>query len=232
MVLSRIVTAAAPLVAVLAALALVAATGFSQRTGLPAGLDERFYGFFLDRYPLYAAAIVYALARLLSVALAPGRASAARRLAGCALGVALVLALSLHPTFGGIVLRFGFATGGIVFLQKAPMWAAYGLGAAAAAFSYGAALGAGAFATVGGLPAGRTRWRRLLAAGGRAILRLAALWFAFLVLGLARDAGIGAWPRQAMSGAGFAVAAGLSLCAFLPHAILVGIGGPPVTSRS
>lgn len=230
--LSGLAVAAAPLVAALLALALIAMTGFSQRSGLPPVLDERFYGFFLDRYPLYAAAIVYALARLAAVALKPGPASLPRRLVGFVLGVVLVLAVSLHPTFGGVALRSGFATGGIAFLQKAPMWAAYGLGAAAVAFVYGSALGTGAFATAGTLPARDTLWRRLLAAAGRAILRLAALWFAFLVLGLARDAGIGPWPRQAMGGAGLAVAAGLTLAAFLPHAILVGLRPRPVTWRS
>lgn len=227
---AELAVAAAPLAAALAALGIVAASGFSRRSGLPPVLEERFYGFFLDRYPLYAAAIVYALARLLAVAVRPGRACAARRVAGCAFGIALVLAASLHPTFGGVVLRSGFATGGIAFLQQMPMWAAYGLGAAAAAVSYGSALGAGALATGGRLPLRDTLPRRLLAGAGRAASRLLALWFAFIVLGIAREAGLGPWPRQAMAASNLAVAGGLTLLAFLPHAVLVGLGRGAVTS--
>ena len=115
------IVAAAPLAAALLALATAYATGFDQRTAMPPDVASRFYGFFLDRYPLFAFALVYGLARIVAVALAPGRASIVRRLIGAALGLALVLGVSLHPTFGGVVLRAGFGTGSGAFLNGSPM---------------------------------------------------------------------------------------------------------------
>ncbi|HEV7440798.1 MAG TPA: hypothetical protein VGN94_14415, partial [Methylobacterium sp.] len=53
---------AVPLTAALLALVLVTATGFDQRAALPPQVEAVFYGFFLDRYPLFAFALVYALA--------------------------------------------------------------------------------------------------------------------------------------------------------------------------
>ncbi|GBU16095.1 MULTISPECIES: hypothetical protein [Methylobacterium] len=230
---SRSAVAAAPLAAVLGAVALAAATGFSQRSALPAWAETHFYGFFLDRYPLFGLALVYALARLAAAAFAPGPAGIARRMAGLLVGAVLVLGTGLHPTFGGVVLRTGFATGGIAFLQSLPMGAAFALGTAAASIVYGTALGIGT-ALSGAIP---PHWS-LRGLAGRAldtIGRFLALWFALAVLALARDAGLGPWPRQALDGRAFAVAAGLGLAAFLPHAILVGLRGrlraPPVAGR-
>jgi hypothetical protein len=212
---------AAPLAAALLALAAVAATGFDQRSALPPAAERVFYGFFLDRYPLFAFALVYALARILAVAAGPGPAGPVRRILGALVGLVLVLVLGLYPTFGGMVLRSGFATGGIAFLNQAPMWLAYALGAAAAAASYGAALGLGVLLTNRD-PRPRSGWGRALAAGaGRLALRFGALWFALAVLGLARDAGIGPWPRRALTIPEFGISAVLLVLAFLPHSVVV-----------
>ncbi len=62
------IVAAAPLAAALLALATAYATGFDQRTAMPPDVASRFYGFFLDRYPLFAFALVYGLARIVAVA--------------------------------------------------------------------------------------------------------------------------------------------------------------------
>jgi hypothetical protein len=211
---------AVPLTAALLALVLVTATGFDQRAALPPQVEAVFYGFFLDRYPLFAFALVYALARILAVAAGPGPAGPARRILGALAGLALFLALGLYPTFGGVILRSGFATGGIAFLNQSPMWLAYALGAAAAATGYGAALGLGVV-LANRVPRPRSGWGRTLAAGtARLALRFAALWFAFGVLGLAREAGIGPWPRRALTIPEFGISAVLLVLAFLPHSVI------------
>lgn len=218
---ATVAVSAAPLAAALLALALVAATGFDQRVALPPRIEPAFYGFFLDRYPLFAFALVYALARILAVAAGPGRAGPVRRILGASVGLALVLGLGLYPTFGGAVLRSGFAAGGIAFLNQSPMWLAYALGAAAAAASYSTALGLGVVLT------NRPRrpkagWARSLAAGAlRLALGFCALWFALGVLGLAREAGIGPWPRRALTIPEFGISAALLILAWLPHSVLV-----------
>jgi hypothetical protein len=109
-----------PLVAALLAIGLAFATGFDQRTPLPPDLEVRFYGFFLDRYPLFAVAIVYGLAHLAVRIARPGPASWPRRLIGGGLAVVLVLATCLYPTFGGVPLRLAFASGGTAFLTHQP----------------------------------------------------------------------------------------------------------------
>jgi hypothetical protein len=224
--------AAAPLLAALAALFSVFLTGFDGRSAMPPDVAARFYGFFLDRYPLFAFALVYGLVRILAVMLAPGPASPVRRLVGGGLGLALVLGLSLHPTFGGLVLRAGFATGSGAFLNGTPMALAYTMGAGAAAALFGLAMGLGA--RLAGRPlAGRSlagrpdparagsRRRR----AGRALLGWAAgflaLWFAAAVIGLARDAGLGPWPRRPLDARDLVVAALLLTGAALPHMALV-----------
>lgn len=213
--------AAAPLAAALAALLAAASTGLDARTPLPFGAEAGLYGFFLDRYPLFAVALIYALARLAAAALTPGPASVLRRAVGFALAAALVLAVGLYPTFGGLVLRAGFATGGTAFLNGAPMSAAYALGAAAAALLFGSVLGLGLLA-IGRPPRPRrSRGRAVLAAGAGLIARFLALWFALAILGLAREVGLGPWPRRSLDGEDVPLAAALILGALAPHVLLV-----------
>lgn len=202
-----------PLAAALLAIGVAFATGFDQRTVLPPQLEARFYGFFLDRYPLFTVAIVYGLARLGLRILRPGPAGWPRRLIGGTLAFAVFLAVCLHPTFGGVTLRLAFASGGTAFLTQQAMPAAYALGSALAAMVFATALAFGAL-LIGNAPARPRTWLR---AGLAIVLRYLALWFALAVLGLAHAAGFGNWPRRAMTGEDAVLAAALACIAFLPH---------------
>lgn len=229
---SAILVAAAPLAAALAALTVVFLTGFDQGTPVPAEVETRFYGFFLDHYPLFAFAVVYALARVLAAAVAPGPSGALRRVLGAVIGLALAIGLSLHPTFGGLVLRAGFMTGGMAFLNQVPMSAAYALGAAVAATVLGSAMGFGVL--IAGQPAlepASPRLRRL-ARGLRSLLaRFTALWYALAVLGFARTIGLGSWPRRPLDAGDATLIAACLVIAFLPHVVICALradraGGP------
>jgi hypothetical protein len=212
--------ALAPAAAAILGVGLAWATGFSQRTVLPGVVEARFYGFFLDRYPLFAAAILYGLAALLVTMIRSGPGRPVRRLAGGAVAVAMLLVAGLYPTFGGPTLRSGFATGGVAFLNGQTMTVAYGLGAASAAFVFGLAFGFGSLLMAGTVRRGGGWGRWLLAAGGRVLVRYLSLWFALAMLGLAHAAGLGAWPRRPLTGGEAALAAALVLLAFLPHSAL------------
>ena len=213
--------AAAPVAAALLALMLAFLTGFDQRSALPPELMARFYGFLLDRYPLFAFALVYGVARILAGSCVPGTASVVRRGLGALVGIALLLALSLHPTFGGIVLRGGFGSASLAFLNGVPMPTAYALGAVVAATPFGIAVGL-ALRLAGPPPGPRTGWLRAIGRGaGDAMLGLLAFWLGALLIGLAHDAGFGRWPRRPLDGRDAAVATALLLGAGLPHAALV-----------
>ncbi|WP_204165299.1 hypothetical protein [Methylobacterium radiodurans] len=215
-----ILLAAPPVATALAALALVAATGLSQRSALPAPVEPFVYGFFLDRYPLFAFALVYGLVRIVCAVAAPGPASPVRRgLLGLA-GLAALLIVSLYPTFGGLVLRAGFGSGSMAFLTNTPLWGAYAIGSAVAALVFGLAMGLPiALATLRRRAPERfgRRLRRILVT---AALSFLALWLGAAILGFAREAGIGPWPRRPFT-AEEALRAGLVvLAATLPHALV------------
>ncbi|WP_375408436.1 hypothetical protein [uncultured Methylobacterium sp.] len=216
---SAVAAAGLPIAAALLGILAAAASGFDQRSALAPGLSAYFYGFFLDRYPLFAAAILYGLARLVLAATAPGPSGFPRRAIGLAFGAILLLSLCIYPTFGGLVLRGAFGTGSMAFLNQQPMAVAFALGAAVAAILFGIAMGLGVLA-IGG-QTGRRIGRRAVSL----VVRFAALWFAFALLGLAREAGFGIWPRRPLDGRDAGIAAGLVLAAFLPHALLVGWSG-------
>ncbi len=201
-----------PLGAALAVVVIAAAAGVTQASLDAAGLDPWAYGFFADRYPLFFAAIAYGVAR---VALLPLVAPHWRGWLGALLGLALVIALSLHPTYGGLVLRAGFSVGGVAFLSGQPMAVAQGLGVVAAASVLGGALGFAAL-VAGGLPR-RGGWGRALIRG---VVRFMALAWALGVLASARDLGLSGFPHLALSGAQAGLAACVVLAAFLPHALL------------
>ncbi|KQP59092.1 hypothetical protein ASG40_18775 [Methylobacterium sp. Leaf399] len=207
-----------PLAAALACILAATLGGLDQNSALPPGLAPYAYGFFLDRYPLFAVAIVYGLARLIAAATAPGPAGFPRRAAGLAVGAATLLALSLYPTFGGLILRGAFGSGSMAFLNQQPMGMAYALGSALGAALFGTAMGLGVIAMTARRVSLRRFARRTLPAALAAFL---ALWFAFAVLGLAHAAGLGPWPRRALTAGDALIAAGLVVVAFLPHALLV-----------
>lgn len=213
-----LIVAAAPVIAMLAVLALVAATGLSLRSGLPDAVAPWFYGFFLDSYPLFAFALVYGIARLAAVAAGPGPGSAPRRIAFGLAGVLALGAAALYPTFGGLILRSGFTVGGMAFLNHVPHGLAYGLGAGAAAGTFGGIVG-----LFGVLANGRLRPSlRRLGSGG---LAFPALWFGAAVIGLAHDLGFGPWPTRALSPADAGLAALILAIAALPHAASVVLRG-------
>lgn len=197
----------------LTALVSVAMTGVSQRSGIPDAIEPYAYGFFLDSYPLFAFALVYGIARLVSVASGPGPGSMPRRAVFGLAGVAVLCAAGLYPTFGGLILRGGFATGGMAFLGRSPHGLAYGLGAGVAAAMFGAILGL--FAVAANRPL-RPSLRRF----GSACLAFLALWYGGAVIGLAHDLGLGPWPHRALRPGEAGLAALLMLVATLPHAAL------------
>jgi len=207
----------APLLAALAAVALAAAGGVTQARLDAAGFGQYAYGFFVDLYPLFFPAIAYGAAR---VALLPVSSPGWRGWLGALLGLALVLGLSLHPTYGGLVLRTGFSVGSVAFLSGQTMMAAQGLGLATTAAVFGLAIGLPAL-IARGLPRRGDRWRAV----GRGLLRFVTLAFAFALLAAARDLGLAGFPRLPLAGMPAALAAGLVLAAFLPHAI-VGLIAP------
>ena len=207
------ILAAIPILAMLAALVLVAVTGLSQRSSVPEAVEPWIYGYFITRYPLFAFALVYGIAHLAVVAAGPGPASAVRRILFATIGTAALVLAGLYPTVGGLILRGGFATGGMAFLTHQPLWLAYGLGAGVAAAIFGGILGV--FAIAANRPL-RPSLRRI----GAGLLAFLALWFGACVIGLAGDFGLGPWPRRAFSPSEAVVAALLLVIAALPHAAL------------
>ncbi|MCJ2122522.1 hypothetical protein [Methylobacterium sp. J-077] len=205
--------AATPILATLAALALVAVTGFSQRSRVPEAFEPWIYGYFIARYPLFAFALVYGIAHLATVAAGPGPGSALRRILFATAGAAALVVVGLYPTFGGLILRGGFATGGMAFLTHQPLWLAYGLGAGVAAAIFGGILGL--FALAANRPL-RPSLRRI----GAGVLAFLALWFGACVIGLSGSFGLGSWPLRAFRPAEAALAALLLVAAALPHAAL------------
>lgn len=224
---SAAIVAAAPLVAALAALVTAYVTGFDQNVAMPVEAESRFYGFFLDHYPLFAFAIVYGLARIVASAFAPGPASILRRILGGVFGIALILAVSLHPTFGGLVLRGGFATGGIGFLNQLPFPLAYALGTALAAALFGLAMGIGVFMTGRGWREPLGRLRSGLRGLVSLIARYVTLWYGFALLGLARAFGLGPWPRRPLDTGDVMLVAFCLVIAFLPHVLLAAFRTDP-----
>ncbi|MDP4002547.1 hypothetical protein [Methylobacterium sp. NEAU K] len=205
--------AAAPMAAMLLALVLVVASGFSQRSSVPESFEPWIYGYFIARYPLFAFALVYGIAHLVTVAAGPGPASTPRRILFGLVGTAALLLAGLYPTFGGLILRGGFATGGMAFLTHQPLWLAYGLGAGVAAAIFGGVLGL--FVLAANRPI-RPTLRRI----GFGALAFLTLWFGAAVIGLAGDLGLGPWPHRAFWPAEAGLAALLLVAGALPHAVL------------
>ncbi|WP_457106711.1 hypothetical protein [Methylobacterium sp. P5_C11] len=208
-----LLAASSPILAMLAALAIVALTGMSQRDAVPEALEPWIFGYFIGRYPLFAFALVYGLGHLARVAAGSGPASVPRRVLFGLAGAVALAAAGLYPTFGGLILRGAFATGGMAFLTHQPLWLAYGLGAGIAAALFGGILGL--FAIAANRPL-RPRLRRV----GFAALAFLALWFGAALIGLAGDLGFGPWPRRALRADEAGLAALLLVAAALPHTAL------------
>jgi hypothetical protein len=220
---------------ILAALSplLVAALGFTERSLFGTALEDVFYGFFFRSYPLFFFAIVYGVARIVTAATEPGQRRALRSFT-TPIAVALFLVACLYPTFGGIVLRPGFMTGGVSFLQNVPALGAVVLGAGAAALVF--ALVIGIMSALARLQV-RIGWRSV----GRAALSFLALWLGGIILMAAPRYGfdpVAGWPMRPLSLAAGAKAAALVALALLPHALVllarrpVRAQGPDLAARA
>lgn len=211
----------APLAIAIVAAAVVAVAGVTQRELLATPLGPYVYGFFFDRFAPFLFAIIYAAARLVAVAVtSPGRFAVAR-LVTTPVAIALILAVSLYPTFGGFVLRGAFFSGATTFLEGTALPGAYVVGAGFSMLIFASILGLGV-----GLV--RLRFERTRAALLFALLRYLALVFAGIVLVAPRIFDLGllgdwpVWPLTAGEGAALVL---LVLVALLPHALIVRLRG-------
>ena len=145
-----------------------------------------------------------------------GPAGPARRIVFALVGIVILALAGLYPTFGGLILRGGFATGGMAFLTGQPLWLAYALGAAIPAAMMGGIVGTAVIAANRPL---RPRWRRI----GWGALSFLSLWFGAMIIGLAHSVGVGPWPARAMAGGEAGLAAGLLAIAMAPHSLLIAL---------
>ncbi|TVR08987.1 MAG: hypothetical protein EA385_08625 [Salinarimonadaceae bacterium] len=213
----RNVVAFAPLVAVCLAAAAIGVFGVSRFELTSGPLGFVFFSFFFDTFAPLSLAIVYGVARLSCVAVfEPGRARLLR-VATAPLAIGAFLAITLYPTFGGLVARAAFFSGGMAFVQGQAMLTAYPLGIAVATLLFGLMLGAGIVAI-------RLRLAISPADIGFGILRFASLVFAGCVLVAPGWTGValyGDWPVWPLSGGEAATLAAAGFAAFLPHALIV-----------
>ncbi len=203
---------------VLAALSvpLAALLGFSERSFFGTALEDQFYGFFLRGYPLFLFAVAYGAARIVTAAVAEPGPRRPLRAFTAPVALALFLAASVYPSFGGVILRPGFFTGGVGFLQGLNAHAAAVLGAAAAAFTFGLVLGACTILAT-------LRVRRSWATLGEAVLSFLALWVGAVILLGPQRLGIdlvGAFPQRPLTLGQAGLVAALVALAVLPHALV------------
>lgn len=210
-------SAFAPVLIAIAAVILAAALGLSQASFARTPVEDVFYGFFFRSYPLFLFAAVYGVARIVTAAVAEPGPRRGLRAVTTPLAVALFLVAGFYPTFGGVILRPGFATGGIGFLNGLPAPVAGVLGAGAAAFMFGLLLG---IATL--LATTRVRFSKAGLAHG--LLAFLALWVGAVILTLPDRLGLDVldrFPLRSLSLAQSFGIAGLVALAVLPHALVV-----------
>lgn len=205
-----------PLALAVLAIAIAGLAGVHAR-GLIGTLAEPFlFGYFVERFPLFVALVIYAAARVvLAATIAPG-GPLYLRLALLPIALGLVLAGALYPTTGGIVVRAAYFTGGMAFLQGTP---------ALPATAIGALVSTGIFASLMGIAVmiARLSPRVDRRAAGAAALRFLALAWAALVVAAPTALGaplLGEWPIWPMSLPETAAAATLVALALAPHALI------------
>jgi hypothetical protein len=217
----RDILAFAPLACAGAAAGIVALAGVTQRELLATPLGPYAYGFFFDRFAPFLFAIVYAVARLVAVAVtSPGRFPVTR-LVTTPVAIALILAVSLYPTFGGFVLRGAFFSGATTFLEGTALAGAYVVGAGFSTLIFASALGLGVILI-------RLRIKRGWNASLFALLRYLALVFAGIILVAPRIFDLrllGDWPAWPLGAGEGAALVALVLVALLPHALIVRLRG-------
>lgn len=197
-------------------------SGLHSRGLIGTPVEPWAFGYFVERFPLAAALLVYAAARLVLLASIPPGPSRLLRLA-ILLPIALLVVLvpMLWPTFGGLVVRAAYFTGGMAFLQGGPLIGAWPIGAIVSGTMLGLFMGLAAWLVLLRADLG---WRPAL--GGLA--RLAALWWAALVVALPAASGIaftGEWPIWPMTLTQTLSATALVAIALAPHAAAVARGG-------
>lgn len=206
--------ALAPLLIAVAAALAAGLLGLTRESPAGTALEPYVHGLFAERYPLFAFAILYGLARIAVEAAWPGPRRILRAGLGL-LGATLFLAACLHPTFGGLVLRSGFFSGGMSFLNGQTLTAAYLIGCGVAALVFGLALGTATVLARGQI----VLTRRSLA---RALGSYLALWLGGALIAAPRALGwplLADWPAAPLAPAGALAAAGLVAAALLPHAL-------------
>lgn len=109
-----------PLVVTLIAIVWTFASGLTA-AAIDAAADSPWLilGVYADRFPVLAFAVIFVIARLFVLIVVARRPMILLRLVLFVPAVALVLAATLYPTFGGIVARPGFLGGGFSLMNSA-----------------------------------------------------------------------------------------------------------------
>lgn len=212
------------LVPLVVAVLSAAALGFGgiSRFEIQAGpFAPILHGFFFDAFAPLIVLVIYAVSRIVVVALIEQSDLALARFVTAPLAVAALLAAAFYPTFGGIIARSAFFAGGMMFVEGMLLGVAWVIGVAFAAVIFGIVLGIGVILVRLGFAEPGRRFRARLVTG---LMRYATLVFAGLVLLLPGQAAIslyGDWPVWPMEPGEAAVLTGLSLIALAPHALIV-----------
>lgn len=206
-----------PVLAALVCVLAVAVSGLTEKTFFGTPLEDHLYGYFFRTYPLFFFAAAYGAARIVAAALTEAGGPKPWRVLTTPLALFLFLAACVYPTFGGIILRPGFMTGGMSFVRGQSAGAALVLGAGAAAFSFGLLLG---LCVLLARLSVRFAWRK----AGRVVVRFLALWSGAVVLLAPSRLGIdpvGAWPAGPLTVLSALKTACVVALALLPHALVV-----------
>jgi hypothetical protein len=140
------------------------------------------------------------------------------------LALLLFLAACFYPTFGGVILRPGYITGGMSFLRGQSATVAVVLGAGAAAFAFGTILGLCGLTARLSLAFDRRK-------AGRVVVRFLTLWLGAVVLVAPPRLGtdpVGSWPMGPLNGSFALKTAAIAVLALLPHALAVAAGRPGI----
>lgn len=195
---------------------LCAAAGVTQRSLFGTPFEDTLHGFFFRSYPLFLFVIVYGLARILVAAAAERGPGMPVRIVATALAVALFFVACFYPTFGGYVLRPGFAAGAMGFLRGQSGTAALALGTGASAAVFALVLGLCTALARARLPTGRRVAVRGLAGA-------LALWAGALILQAPERFGLalhGDFPLRPLGSDQALATAALVALAALPHTLL------------
>lgn len=167
--------ALAPLVVTVGAVIATYATGLTA-AGIEAAVQSPYLilGFFAERFPALAFAIVFVLVRLIVVAFVAHRPNILFRLLLLVPAFALVLLAALYPTFGGIIVRPGFMGGGFSIVEGR-------IAGADAGFLVGGAIAGVMLGLVAGLARALVDWSWGFTWGR--LLRLILALLAYAVMG-------------------------------------------------